>query len=93
MKSQARYNTKYYTMTKEKTRRQDLVAEAVRPVYLIATSIQYALGSLLKSKSVHERQELLKRLDNEATYLKLNLKLLRREVEQEKMNSNTKRKP
>lgn len=61
--------------------RRDSLAEAVRPVYLIASSIQYALGSLLKTESQDQRQELLARLDEDATYLKLNLKLLRRQVE------------
>lgn len=65
----------------KKTLKRDVVAEAVRPVYLIASSIQYVLGEMLKTKSMPSREEFLKRLDEEATYLKINIKLLRREVE------------
>lgn len=73
-------------MTK-KTPKRDAVAEAVRPVYLIASSIQYVLGEMLKAKSASSREEFLKRLDEEATYLKINIKLLRKEVERAKNNA------
>lgn len=61
--------------------RRDSLAEAARPVYLIAASVQYALNELLKAKTKHGREEQLLRIEQEAKYLGLNVKMLRREVE------------
>lgn len=68
-------------MAKMKRVKKDEVMEATRPLYLISASITFALNEMLKTKSPLGRQMLLKRLDNDAKYFKINLALLRREVE------------
>ena len=60
---------------------RDHVAEAARPVYLIASTVEYALGQLLKSKNKAEQQDALRRLEDTAKHLKTNVALLRKEVE------------
>jgi uncharacterized protein YbjQ (UPF0145 family) len=57
------------------------VAEAARPVYLIAASVQHALTELLKAKNRAAREDALRRLEHEARYLKINVAMLRKEVE------------
>lgn len=61
--------------------KRDDVAEAARPLYLVSASITFALNELLKTKSKLGRQIALKRLDEDLKYFKMNLALLRREVE------------
>lgn len=68
-------------MAKMKRVKKDEVMEATRPLYLISASITFALNEMLKSPSKKLRQEQLKRLDEDLKYFKINLTLLRREVE------------
>lgn len=66
-------------MSKELTE----LTEAIRPVYLISASINYALRELLNTstKNKTERKKLLSRLDEEAKNLKINLAMLRKVAE------------
>lgn len=61
----------------------DSVSEATRPLYLIASSIEYSLKMILQTKNKKQRLEFLARIEEDEKYLVQNIRLLKKEINAE----------